>query len=94
MKKSAADRILAELKAERQKIDDTIARLDDYIVTYAARFLAEKDKNWDHYDRLTARLSELKAEVETLGRNRDLNSPGRIVDISQRDRWGRVRRYR
>lgn len=72
---------------------DTIARLDDYIVTYAARFIAEKDSNWELYDRLTARLSELRGDVEALGRNRDTNSPARIIDVTQRDRWGRMRRY-
>lgn len=72
---------------------DTIARLDDYIVTYAARFIAEKDSNWDLYDRLTARLGELRGDVEALARNRDTNSPGRIIDVTQRDRWGRMRRY-
>jgi hypothetical protein len=73
---------------------DSIARLDDYIVTYAARFVAEKDKNWDHYDRLSARLGELKGEIEAIGRNRDLNSPARIVDMTKRDRYGRARGYR
>lgn len=72
---------------------DSIARLDDYIVTYAARFIAEKDANWDLYDRLGARLVELRGDVEALGRNRDTNSPARIVDITTRDRWGRMRRY-
>lgn len=72
---------------------DTIARLDDYIVTYASRLVAEKDKNWDHYDRLTARLGELASEIDALGRNRDINSPARVIDITTRDRWGRMRRY-
>lgn len=73
---------------------DTIARFDDYIVTYAARLVAEKDKNWDHYDRLGARLTELRSDIEALGRNRDHASPARIIDVTQRDRFGRMRRYR
>ncbi len=72
---------------------DTIARLDDYIITYAARFVLEKDKEWDAYDRMTARLGELRAEVEAIGRNRDVSTPARIVDVTTRDRYGRARRY-
>lgn len=72
---------------------DTIARLDDYIVYYASREIAKKDKQWDLHDRLTANLAEMKSEIEALGRNRDANSPARIIDATTRDRWGRMRRY-
>lgn len=68
---------------------DTIARLDDYIVAYAAQFICEKDRNWEHYDRLGARMARLESEVEAIGRNRDMNSPARIIDVAERDRFGR-----
>lgn len=68
---------------------DTIARLDDYIVAYAGQLVAEKDRNWEHYDRLGQRMAMLASEVEAVGRNRDLNSPARIVDVAERDRFGR-----
>lgn len=72
---------------------DTIARLDDYIVCYAARLIAEKDSNWELHDRMGARLAELQGEIEAIGRNIDANSPARIVDATVRDRFGRMRRY-
>ncbi|MER3466187.1 MAG: hypothetical protein C4340_03220 [Armatimonadota bacterium] len=72
---------------------DTIARLDDYIVNYAARLIAKKDANWELYDRLGAELVEMRSEIEAIARNRDLNSPGRIIDVTARDRFGRMRRY-
>jgi hypothetical protein len=72
---------------------DTIARLDDYIVNYAARIIAKKDSNWELYDRLGLELAEMRGEIEALGRNRDMGSPARIIDVSARDRFGRMRRY-
>lgn len=72
---------------------DTIARLDEYIINYAARLIAKKDANWELYDRLGAELVELRGEIEAIGRNRDLNSPARIIDVTVRDRFGRARRY-
>jgi hypothetical protein len=70
---------------------DTIARLDDYIVDYAARFICRKDSNWELHDRLSASLTAMEGEIEALARNRDLNSPSRIIDCSRRDRYGRSR---
>jgi hypothetical protein len=72
---------------------DTIARLDDFIVCYAAQLIAQKDSNWDLYDRMDAKLATMRGEIEALGRNRDANSPSRIIDSTMRDRWGRMRRY-
>jgi hypothetical protein len=70
---------------------DTIARLDDYIVWHAAREVCKKDKNWELHDRLTADMAAMASEIEVIGRNRDMNSPSRIVDCSRRDRYGRSR---
>ena len=72
---------------------DTINRLDDYVIAYAARFIAIKDKNWDLAAQCKALIDEMQPEIEALGRNRDRNSPPRIVDQYSRDRWGR-RGYR
>jgi len=73
---------------------DTISRLDDYIEAYAARRIAIKDKNWDLRDACSSILGELESEIDVLARNRDRNSPPRIVDVYQADRWGRGSRRR
>lgn len=70
---------------------DTVARLDDYIVWYASRFVATKNKDWDLADRCTAFAAELRGDVEAMARSRDKNSPPRPVDVTQANRWG-VRR--
>lgn len=72
---------------------DTIDRLDDYVIAYAAKFVAVKDKNWDLVGACKDQVAELVPEIEALGRNRDRNSPPRVVDVRGRDRWGRTPRY-
>lgn len=69
---------------------DTIARLDDYVVWYAARELATKDKAWDLVSTLSAKMGEMRSDVEAIARARDQNSPSRIVDESFNDRFGRT----
>lgn len=71
---------------------DTISRLDDYLIAYASRLVAIKDKNWDLRDACKEILLELESEIDVLARNRDRNSPPRIHDVYQTDRWGRTRR--
>lgn len=73
---------------------DTISRLDDYVVAYASRPIAIKDKNWDLVAACKQIIDELTGEIEVLSRNRDRNSPPRIVDVYATDRWGRQRRFR
>lgn len=68
---------------------DTIARLDDYVVAYAGRFVGTKDKNWDLVGECKALCAELKEEIYALARSRDKNSPARIVDESYTNRFGR-----
>lgn len=80
-----------ELSADASVLD-TVNRLDDYVVAYASRFIATKDKNWDLLGECKALMSELTEEIQVLGRQRDQNSPPRIVDVYQADRWGRRRR--
>lgn len=73
---------------------DTISRLDDYLIAYASRLVAIKDKNWDLAAACKDMLAELDGEISVLARNRDRNSPPRIVDVYRADRWGRTRRCR
>lgn len=73
---------------------DTIERLDDYVVWYAARELATKDKSWDLVSALTAKLQEMRGEVEAIARARDQNAPSRIVDETVNDRFGRTGVFR
>ena len=68
---------------------DTISRLDDYIVAYAARIVATKDKQWDLVGECRNVCGELEGVISVIGRSRDANSPGRITDIYQGNRWGR-----
>lgn len=69
---------------------DTISRLDDFLIAYGGRLIAIKDKNWDLVAAAKQILDELDEEIATLARNRDRNSPPRIVDTYSTDRWGRT----
>lgn len=70
---------------------DTISRLDDYLIAYASRLVAIKDKNWELAAACKDMLVELDGEIAALARNVDRNSPPRIVDQYQGvDRWGRT----
>lgn len=74
---------------------DTINRLDDYLVAYASRFVAVKDKNIELVALCRDMMAELEADIALVARNRDRNSPPRVVDEWHADRWGRRRgRYR
>jgi hypothetical protein len=80
-----------ELAADANVLD-TVNRLDEYVIAYAARLIAIKDKNWDLKQAASELMAELTSEIEVLGRSRDQNAPSRIVDVYQADRWGRRRR--
>lgn len=74
---------------------DTISRLDDYLIAYASRLIAIKNKDTDLVAICAQMMAELEGEIAALGRNVDRNSPPRIADTYQgRDRWGRTPRYR
>lgn len=73
---------------------DTISRLDDYLIAYGARLIAIKDKQWDLVSAAKQIIDELDEEISALARNRDRNSPPRIVDQYLTDRWGRTPGYR
>ena len=70
---------------------DTIARLDDYVIAYASRLIAIKDKNWDLSDACKGMLLELESEIDVLARGRDKATSPQIVDVYRSDRWGRGR---
>lgn len=80
----------SQLTADAQAYD-TISRLDEYVIAYAARLVASKDRNTDVREDCTERMGELEGEIDVTARNRDRNSPPRIIDTRQRDRWGRSR---
>lgn len=69
---------------------DTIARLDDYIILYAATIVTKKDRVWDLHDRCQRDLKELLDDVYRYARTRDMNLSPRVHDVSRRDRFGRA----
>lgn len=71
---------------------DTLNRLDDFVIAYAVRLVAVRDKNWDLKQACQELMAELQGEIEVIGRTRDVNGSSRIVDVYQADRWGRRRR--
>lgn len=68
---------------------DTISRLDEFVVAYAARLVGIRDKNWDLVNACKQIMDELRGDIDIIGRTRDKNSPSRIVDESLTNRWGR-----
>lgn len=78
----------SQLSSDAQAYD-TISRLDEYVIAYAARLVASKDRNDDLRADCTQRMGELESEIDVTARNRDRNSPPRIIDTRTRDRWGR-----
>lgn len=71
---------------------DTITRLDDYVVAYAAKLVAIKDKNADVVQMCNDLMANMREDIAMAARTRDKNAPSRIVDERQTDRWGRFRR--
>ena len=68
---------------------DTINRLDDFLVAYAAKPVAMRDRKWDLVAQLNQVMADLDMEIMALARSRDKNSPSRIVDEQLTNRWGR-----
>ncbi len=72
---------------------DTLDRLDDYVIWYAAAEIANERENWARYDRLVGRMGALEAEIRVLARQIDLSAPARVTDLRFadrfRDRFGR-----
>lgn len=68
---------------------DTISRLDEFVVAYAARLVGIRDKNWDLVNACKQLMDEMRDDIQTIGRSRDKNSPSRVVDETMTNRWGR-----
>lgn len=75
--------------ANDSQLYDTISRLDDYLIAYASRFVAVRDSNAQLKGDCDALLAEFREDLQKAARNRDKNSPSRIVDEYMADRWGR-----
>ena len=71
---------------------DTVNRLDTFLFAYAARFVGVRDKNTTLVGLCDELIGELREDIANVARNRDKNSPPRIVDESRANRWGRQRR--
>jgi hypothetical protein len=75
---------------------DTMERLDQYVIWWAAREIAQERENWSRVDRLAQRLGEMEGDIRILARSLDLSAPGRVANLRlaghYRDRFGR--RYR
>jgi len=72
---------------------DTITRLDDFVIAYASKLVAMKDKNWDLVGACDGLMDRMREDVQFIARGRDRNAPSRIVDEALADRYGRVRRW-
>lgn len=68
---------------------DTIVRLDDYVISYAVKQVAVRNKDWTLVAECRQSMADLDPELEAIARSRDKNSPSRIVDEMLTNRWGR-----
>ncbi len=68
---------------------DTISRLDDYLIAFASRFIAVRDGNGERKGVCDGMIAEFREDLQKAARNRDKNSPSRVVDEHMADRWGR-----
>lgn len=69
---------------------DTISRLDDWVIWYAAKEVAKRDRLRDLYSMCTADMAALEGEILELARNRDRNAPATIQSAIAVDRFGRI----
>ena len=68
---------------------DTLSRLDDYILGYAGRFVAVRDKRDDLFNLCEQMRSDVIDDIRIAARSRDKNSPQRIVEEHKYDAYGR-----
>jgi hypothetical protein len=73
---------------------DTVNRLDTFLVAYAARFIAVRDKNTTLVGLCDELIGELREDIAMVARARDKNSPPRVVNEMLSNRWGRPVRGR
>ena len=70
---------------------EVMDRIDDYVIWWAAREIAQERENWERYDRLSQSLGSLEGDIRILARSRDLSAAARPVDERMADRYGRFR---
>lgn len=74
---------------------DTITRLDDFVIAYAAKLVSLKNNDQDRASACDGVMAMMRDEIAMIARSRDKNAPSRIVDEQLADRWGReLRRLR
>ncbi len=71
---------------------DVYDRLDDYVIWWAAREIADERGDWERSDRLSGKILAITADIMVIAKQRDVSHPGRVVDINHADRYGRWRR--
>ncbi len=59
---------------------DVYDRLDDYIIWWAAREIANERENWERFDRLTGLIQTLEGDIRVLARSRDVSAAPRIAN--------------
>lgn len=73
---------------------DTMDRLDDYVIWWAARQIAQERENWPRVQVLTDWMAALEGDIRILARSLDLSHPARAVRTEAAnayDRYGRRR---
>lgn len=88
---------LATDGTDASTVFDTINRLDDYLIAYAAQFVSIKDSKADKLAWSKQIIGEISEEIRALAHSRDMNSPPRPVNERPTNRFGRrahVSRFR
>lgn len=78
---------MTELSSSGDQID-TISRLDEYVIAYAARLLAIRDKDQQLVSSCNMLMQEVERDLRFAARSRDKNGPPRPVDVTESDGWG------
>lgn len=65
---------------------DTISRLDEYVIAFAARLVGIKDRNAELIQIADSQMESMKADIGSLARSKDKNSPSRVIDESHAPR--------
>jgi hypothetical protein len=71
---------------------DVFDRLDDYVIWWAAREIADERGDWERAARLDAKLAAMTGDIMVVARQRDVSHPSRIVNLNHADRYGRTPR--
>ncbi|WP_394825030.1 hypothetical protein [Pendulispora albinea] len=80
-----------KLVADTDKVDG-INGLEEYIVAWAGRVIAIKNRDWELRDTLTGMMAEKLDQMRALEAMRTTAEPPRMSDV-RRDTWCRSRRF-